>query len=97
MRKNFIAIKFENRTHAVVPSHWLTESADGICCKWPADDSDIDSLSKSNAPASDHWSLHKVLEVMTESSEYFIVSKIKFEPNEIKLVGGTHSRALQSS
>lgn len=66
--KDFVAVLFQNKTHSVVPNHWLIEVANVLYCKWPP--SNQDTLSLANTTACDSWPLSRVKKVLAESCKY---------------------------
>jgi hypothetical protein len=65
--KIFVAVQFNNRTHAVIPNHWIFNEGSTIFCRWPA--GDVDGMSEANANAEDSWSRYKIEKIMAQSSE----------------------------
>lgn len=65
--KNFCAIKFEDQTHSVIPSKWITKIDNMMFAKFPSNK--IEEFSRSNIDAKENWRNFKIIEVLAEASK----------------------------
>ena len=65
--QKFVAVKFMDNTHAVVPAHWVHRTVGGPFC-----DEDVDALSEANTPAKNYWGDAKVKTIFTQVSSHYV-------------------------
>jgi len=64
-KKQFIAVEFMNKTHAVVPQLWLTSKKGNIYSYWPSAEISREIITE---PSAD-WPRFKISSLLAESSK----------------------------
>lgn len=65
--KKFVAVRFANGKHDIVPNHWLFERSGRQYCRWPPEE--VEEKSKAYEPSQTSWAIYVVSTVITESGE----------------------------
>lgn len=65
MTKNFIGVKFNDGTHSVVPSKWISYKEKGMYVSWPS--SNQNDEAKKNESPDKQWKLFRA-SIIVESS-----------------------------